>query len=101
MFTIDDLIALKEDDHDIFETGYQFVFMNIQNLIVSKLDGEKRAADFIKNYDNDALALVYFQLKIMEENSGIDLTTGLFDIVGKPHVDDVVMKKIKDNVIVI
>lgn len=57
MITISDVIAMKTKKHIPFGTQYKWLFMTIEDNLISKSNGSERVRQMLSEYD--ALAKVY------------------------------------------
>lgn len=61
MITADDLIRMKNEEHDMFGNVYNFILLDIENFLVSKSDPKGRILSRYDNLDKKAKLMVLLQ----------------------------------------
>lgn len=73
MITVDDIIKWKEQGCPPFENRYIWFFLNIENDLISKFDGENRVKIFLSDYDYKAKLYIVHQFVVINYELGKQL----------------------------
>lgn len=99
MITISDVIAMKTQKHVPFGTQYNWLFMTIEDNLISKSNGSERVRQMLSEYD--ALAKVYILhqfIRLDEEGIVRDLLS-IFQIdIENIVLEDKYVNEIIDNI---
>ncbi|MEK4150941.1 hypothetical protein [Carnobacterium sp. FSL E2-0243] len=72
--TVSDLINTKNSNHEIFDNGYKWFFSHLENELLKSRD----VTSLIQDYNDEAVAFIYLQLKEMERKDIEDLASDDF-----------------------
>lgn len=71
MKSLNDLLSYREVDHPMFGTYYRAVIIGLENDLIKT--SSNYVASRINDYDNEAQALLYYQLKEMDRITPVNL----------------------------
>ena len=77
MFTIEEILEMKNQPMSPFSNKYKWLFEQIENELVSKSNGEYRVKEFLKNYDEKAKLYIVHQFF----NVNIEIGNQLIEIL--------------------
>ena len=80
MVTINDVIFMKGVDNIPFGTQYEWLFLTIENDLVSKSNGSERVKQLLADYDEMAKAFIIYQFMHIGEEHIADELLSIFSL---------------------
>ncbi len=98
MVTIKDVIDMKSKKMKPFGTQYRWLFMTLEDYLISKSDGGKRVKQFLDDYDDTARLYILHQFEKLGEYNIVNELMSLLEIEKDRNVlDDIYSIELMDT----
>ena len=86
VLSVEDIIEMREDTNDFGINGYQWLFNNLENNYISKMNGTDRNTHILKDYDREAQEFIIHQLFHINSDAAYELMKKMN--ISEPFVSD-------------
>ena len=98
MITIEDVIGMKEKDMRPFGTSYRWLFMTIEDYLISKFDGNNRVKQLLEDYDDQAKIYILHQFEKCGKYNIVHELVSIFGFENNLNIlDEKYSKELLDN----
>lgn len=92
---IDKIVSWKNDVNQFGINGYVWFFNELENNYLSKMDGTKRNASLLEDYNEEAQNYILMQLYYLREDAAVELMKEIG--INEPSVSKENEKHIEKN----